>query len=463
LSTRAAAEKQKCARVLIGLFYGTTELVSIGETLGTRGVLEVTHLDWKHDFPHGLGRNPSPLRVTTSIVKFSPAPHWPRALAGAILMDETNDPTCAARTASGTRRAERGQESTRHPSVLPELPYDASNWKGVVQALLNHHNGQRAKRERPVSGQTMQDRANFYFLFFRTLREQGRFLDPRDLKEKHVRLMVQHWLAEDLAPATLQKYLSHLRTFAGWIRKGGLVRAPETYVPDGLLVRRTYTAQTDKGWNSNGVDVDTVIAQIQAFDPHVGAQLLAMRAFGLRPKEVTMLRPHESVLVAAAVPDTARTASGPGTATLYLFIEHGAKGGRHRYIPIDTPEKVQAVELLLAAAPSRNAHLGDPGRSLKANRRRFRYVLERFGLTKRGSGVTAYGLRHAFAHETYRAVAGDAAPIQQGAAVSRTGDATARSEVARQLGHSRARIAGAYLGKSARAAKRTPPEDQEGL
>ena len=165
-----------------------------------------------------------------------------------------------------------------------------------------------------------------------------------------------------------------------------------------------------------------------------------------------MLRPLQNVVPAENVPIRARGDTHFERATHYLMLERGAKGGRPRWVPIDTPEKERIVAMLRLAVNHPGAHLSDPGRSLKENRRRFRYVLNRFGVTKAGLGITAYGLRHAFAHREYEAIAGVPAPVKQAQGPAAADDAAARGEVARQLGHSRTRVAGAYVGPARKTA-----------
>jgi hypothetical protein len=62
-----------------------------------------------------------------------------------------------------------------------------------------------------------------------------------------------------VSPATIQRYLSHLRVFAQWIGKPGMVYPAEAYVDDPKLVRRHYAAQRDKGWSAAGVDLAEVL------------------------------------------------------------------------------------------------------------------------------------------------------------------------------------------------------------
>ena len=77
------------------------------------------------------------------------------------------------------------------------------------------------------------------------------------------------------------------------------------------------------------------------------------------------------------------------------------KGGRVRWIPLDSPARLAAVEFAQGEVDSRDAHMGDPTRDLKRNLRRFDYVLEKFGITLRERGATGHGLRHEVLKETY--------------------------------------------------------------
>ena len=95
---------------------------------------------------------------------------------------------------------------------------------------------------------------------------------------------------------------------------------------------------------------------------------------------------------------------------------------------------------------SETGHLGDPTKSLAQNIRRFKYVCEKFGITKAQLGVTAHGLRHQYAAERYEKFSGTPAPVRGGEPVAREIDREARLRVADELGHARENITGAYLG-----------------
>ena len=116
-----------------------------------------------------------------------------------------------------------------------------------------------------------------------------------------------------------------------------------------------------------------------------------------------------------------------------------------RLVPIDTPEKRAVLEKAKRLVP-KGAHLGVPGRSLAWNRRHFYTLCDKVGLTRKQLGVTAYGARHQYAGDRYQEFAGEPPPVRGGRPIDRAVDKAARLRVARELGHSRESITGAYCG-----------------
>jgi integrase len=316
------------------------------------------------------------------------------------------------------------------------------SWKRLLQEIISAHNDRHAVKPKGVSFKTREERANALFRCFRDLRALGyKIQNPQCLGGRHVQALVRDWTAEQprsrertLSPAMIQSELSHLRTFADWIGKAGLVLPAESYVENPALVRRRYVATADKGWQAHGVNPDVLIDQIAAHDPWVGAQLRVARAFGLRVKEAVMLRPD-----CATKPDEA------GTPERYLEVTRGTKGGRLRLVPIDTEPKRAALEAARRLVGRESGHLGHPARDLKQNLDRLHYVMRKFGVTRRALGITAHGLRHGYAADRYEALAGTPAPIRGGCAPEKTTDRRARLAVAEELGHGREQIVSAYI------------------
>ena len=324
----------------------------------------------------------------------------------------------------------------------------------VLDVLLELFNSQHTALEKTVSHKTRSDRAQFLRRFFRDLHDKAGFKllpDPRNLGQKHLRAMVKVWQQDRLAPATIQTYLSFLRGLAQWLGKPGLVRDPAFYGLDVDAYQRHESAQRDRSWSAHGVDVDALIAVVCGFDRYVGASLRLIRAMGLRRKESVLFRPFESVVGFA---DTGLPPQEE-SADRYVWIK--GKGGRQRYVPLDSSARVAAVEFAQSVATSRDAHMGDPANDLKKNLRRFDYVLAKFGLTFRQLGVTAHGLRHETLIDHFQKLTGEQPPVRGGGQLPPELDRTARLAVSQLAGHSRVRASAAYLG--AIQQKRKAPGD----
>jgi len=313
----------------------------------------------------------------------------------------------------------------------------------VLEVLIELFNTLHTSLEKTVSHKTRHERAHFLRRFFRDLRLKAGFKtmpDPRNLGQKHIRAMVQVWKQDHLAPATIQTYLSFLRGLGMWMGKHGFVRSPAFY---GLVVdeyQRHEYARRDKSWSAQGIDIDSLINEVCTFDRHVGACLRLIRAFGLRRKEAIQFRPFEHVLPFAA------TGLPPDDKAADRYVRIKGKGGRVRWLAVDSPARVAAVAFAQDQVSSQDAHMGDPARNLKRNLRRFDYVMEKFGITLRERGATGHGLRHEVLMETYTGLTGVRPPVRGGGSVSAEADMAARRSVSALAGHARIRASGAYLG-----------------
>lgn len=315
----------------------------------------------------------------------------------------------------------------------------------VLEVLLELFNTLHTSLDKTVSHKTRHERAQFLRRFFRDLKAKAGFNtipDPRNLGQKHIHAMVQVWQREHLAPATIQTYLSFLRGLGMWMGKHGFVRGPAHY---GLRVeeyQRHEYAQRDKSWSAQGVDIQGVIEQVCFYDPHVGASLRLIQAMGLRRKESVLFRPFGSVVPFEAT----GLAYEDKVADQYVRIK--GKGGRVRYIPLDSSDRQAVVDFAQDVVSSLGAHMGNPANDLKQNLRRFDYVLEKFGITFRALGVTAHGLRHEVLIQHFEALTGQPPPVRGSGDLPPEVDHAARQAVSELAGHSRIRSAGAYLGQS---------------
>lgn len=351
------------------------------------------------------------------------------------------------------------------------------NWKSRLQAILNQHNHRHGKRNKGVSHSTQAARAAGLFRCLDLLRRLGLDPDPEHLRGKHVRLLMQYWTADPaIAPlcaqrnvamrdqpysaAYIQQQLSFLRVFATWIGKPGMVLPPQRYVSDSALVARRYSAQHDKSWSGHGLDIDQVIASVAQIDERVAAQLCLMRHFGLRRKEAVMFCPHAAIVPAHAIP-----ASQPVSATYLAFlkVKRGTKGGRLRFTAVRTDAQRQALDWARSLARFPTSHLGHPDLTLKQALDRFDNVVRKAGISRKRLGVTPHGLRHQFAGDLYVELTALPPPVRGGDIETDPGVMhAAYLEVARQLGHNRPQISGAYLGSAARSGTAPPaalPDD----
>jgi site-specific recombinase XerC len=313
----------------------------------------------------------------------------------------------------------------------------------VLDVLLDLFNARHTSLDKTVSHKTRHERAQFLRRFFRDLNEKAGFKklpDPRNLGQRHLRAMVQVWKREHLAPATIQTYLSFLRGLGMWTGKHGFVREPAYYGLNVAEYQRHESAQRDKSWSAQGVDIDALVAKVCEYDRYVGASLRLIRTMGLRRKESVLFRPYESVVSFAdmGLPPEEQAAD--------RYVRVKGKGGRVRHIPLDRPARLEAVAFAQSVVGSLDAHMGAPTRDLKRNLRRFDYVLERFGVTCRQLGATAHGLRHEVLIDHYQALTGEAPPVRGGAMEANEVDSAARQAVSRLAGHARVRASGAYLG-----------------
>ena len=315
----------------------------------------------------------------------------------------------------------------------------------VLEVLINLFNKEHTARHKEVSFKTREERAQFLRRFFHDLKHKAGFKtlpDPRNLGHRHVKAIVAVWQTEKLAPATIQTYLSFLRGLALWIGKPGLIRPPAHYGLKPEEYQRHLAAERDKSWSGNGVDTEGLIGRICHDDPYMGTALKLMGTLALRKKEALMFRPHQDVVSfdATGLPPHKKKAD------LYARIDSGAKGGRERFVPLDTPERLAAVEHAKKVVVTRDGHVGGPSRNLKQAMDRFGNVMKKFGITEKQLGVTSHGLRHGVLIDEYQKLTGEAAPVRGGARLPAPIDTPARQDVAELAGHARQSASSAYIG-----------------
>ena len=332
--------------------------------------------------------------------------------------------------------------------MLDEIPIGARDWRRVVGLILSMHNYTHSSKEKGVGVETMKARRGLLFRLFADLRSHTSYVnvDPRQLGARHVEAAVKLWVGRGLSTATLHNYLSYLRTYAGWLGKPGMVRKASYYVGEASPhAHRHQGADRDRSWSALAIDVEAKVAEIQEVDPWVAVQLELCHQFALRPNEARRLRPHAAVVPRSAA--IQRDAESAPDAEFFLQVHEGTKGGRPRDVPITTDRQRELLERVKRMVVP-GQFVGNPAQTAAQNRRRFYYVLERFGLTKAGLGVVAHGLRHERANDRYQEVTGVPSPVRGGGEIARDLRKQGRHTVARLLGHNRARVTNCYLGQS---------------
>lgn len=302
-----------------------------------------------------------------------------------------------------------------------------------IDTLLRKYGKKAARKDKVVGDLTTDRRKEVILLAFNDLEKCGYAMhSPHDLKEKHVRALVEYWEKKELKPATIMNRISTLRVLARWIGKQGMIKESTEYVhdPDNARVHRA--ASEDHSWSAVGIDTDAMIDMVKASDKRVGVMLQLMKAFGLRRREAVMFKPHQADQL-------------DGVA---IRVRDGTKGGRERIVMIETEEQKTALAEAKKIAISKHAHIGHPDHTLKQALTHFDYVMGKFGITRNGLGVTSHGLRHQALNDKYERMAGIPSPVRGGQ--KGEGDefrkGLARLHVAEMAGHSRESISTAYLG-----------------
>ena len=302
-------------------------------------------------------------------------------------------------------------------------------WKDSFNTVMKKHNNYSADGGKVISYATRQLRHDVLLQGFRELRNMGfKFKTVLALKNRHISALVRHWESEDLAAATIQNRLSVFRTFANWIGKHGMVEGAEKYLKNPQHATRTYIPTQPKSWGSHGINVTDKINTIREASPRFADALQLQHAFGLRSKESLLLKPH--------LDDKGDV----------LIISHGTKGGRTRYVPIETQEQRELIDHLKSYLGKTDS-LVPKEKTYVQYRNQYYYTLRKHGIC-RTEGITAHGLRHEHLNNHYQQLTGHKSPVEGGKLhrKDKALDSLARLSVSERAGHSRESIASAYIG-----------------
>tara|TARA_B100001996_G_scaffold201784_1_gene154475 strand:+ start:4670 stop:5296 length:627 start_codon:yes stop_codon:yes gene_type:complete len=203
---------------------------------------------------------------------------------------------------------------------------------------------------------------------------------------------------------------------------------PESYVQDKNSVKRSYVPTEPKTWSSQGVSISEKIEAVRKECNRSANALELQHLFGLRTKESCLLKPHSA--------DKGH----------YLLIEHGAKGGRMRTVPIETDAQRALIEQLKTSIHTGESLVPREKTYYQFNKHYY-YVLSKHNISRK-DGITAHGLRHEHLNKLYSDVTGHKSTVEGGNLhnENQTLDSHGRQLVSERAGHSREQIASAYLG-----------------
>lgn len=307
-----------------------------------------------------------------------------------------------------------------------------------LDILLAQHAGKR------LDGRTARDRTKALHsetirAIYNRLHALGyKIENPENICERHIRAIVQDWHARGLAPKTIQNHRSRLSIFCRRIGKPNLVKPLQYYLPDidpkSFVVHSA--AKQSKSWAEANVNIIEVFKAADREDERFGLILRVMLAFGLRRMEALSCYPWKSI------------EGGTG----WSVYPSEAKGARPRLIPIDTPEKRKIIEYVCARIKKGDRLRWNETRrnkpaSLKYAEARFKYYMQKIGLTKNQLGVTGHGLRAQFC-ENASILLNFIPPTLGGSGgdMSKEDLDIKRRYIAELLGHARTIVTIAYLG-----------------
>jgi len=260
----------------------------------------------------------------------------------------------------------------------------------------------------------------------------------------HLVAILRAFADKKTAHSTIHTDLSALRKFMTLLGRRDLVPGTHSLallavqhdIPLDLGSRRD-TAFVALNWSAI-VNIELLMQDIQKKDKHVHLLCELCLLFGLRESELVCLHPVES---------------DEGDR---LWVWRGAKGGRHREIPLSTnPERraqqrsaIDRAKAMCRGDPSR--HLGFD-KTLVQARRHFERIMDACGVTQRQLGIKRHGARYEYAVQRFRELTGLPAPVLRqaplAAYVSRMAVVQeAIAQLSLELGHERAAVVAVYIG-----------------
>ena len=281
--------------------------------------------------------------------------------------------------------------------------------------------------------------------FVKLLRELGSGVAKwSNITNKHVAAAVARWQAGGLSPGTIKNNLAGVRTVCATYGNDGIAQANSAFG----IGRRAYISNVNRAVAD--VEYERVAGCLRVDDDsrcnRVALMLGLQREFGMRFEESMKFNPFRDVT------------------TNLAHIHVGTKGGRPRWIVIQTDRQRDLLEAARASGFYRDVRCGlIPEGCREEHWRGFVYrAVKQASIGTGGTGLRMHGLRHAYAHKRYETLTGflppcrfDSREAYHAAAREAAGqdwrerDELARCTIREELGHSpdRVDIDAQYLGK----------------
>lgn len=309
-----------------------------------------------------------------------------------------------------------------------------ATWEAKVNRELDRQGGKRVNGA-VASVRTQNLTKAVVYASFRQLHQLGyRVEDPKNISEKHIRVLVHHWWHQKKnAAKTIENDLSRLRVFFALGGRKNLVKKREYYLPgaDPKELKVSAAAKEGKSWSATGVNIREMFERTDRYDWRLGLMLRMELGFGLRREEVLKCDPHLQ-----------------DEGTNFQILPGQGKGGRARSITAHERQLLDYVKQRIKPGEKLGWPLNKNGTvaTLKQNLTRYSNAMRALGFTKKDAGVTGHNLRAQFAENT--ALANGLLPPSLGGKRSQMRKEQLKlrmTKIAEALGHHRAHIVAAYF------------------
>ena len=285
----------------------------------------------------------------------------------------------------------------------------------------------KANREK-MSYETRHSMTKRLKTIFKDLHEIGYKLpNIRNVKQKHVETLVQHWKENDLAAGTIKNRMANLRFVCESFGRNNVIKTNKEYG----IENRSYILTENK------VIKELNLERIQ--DGQLQLSLRLQQEFGLRREECLKIKPEQAFTTT------------PGGSNVLKLQASWTKGGIERNIPIETKSQLELIREAINTVGKNSLIPND--KTYIERRNQYDDLTHRAGLR------SLHGLRHAYAQNRYfeltnRYANGNGwhSPIAGGPKRHQMNkkqkviDKKVRIRISHELGHSRVAIVKNYCG-----------------